>query len=108
MTPRVHDVRAAGAASARVVAHGAAADRRAARSGSPDGQPADRHASDRAQQADRQAAEAEDAGREGYFVYPDGMGRSKLTPNLIEKHLGGAGTARNWNTVLKVLALTRA
>ena len=47
-------------------------------------------------------------GREAYFVYPDGMGRSKLTPNLIEKHLGGAGTARNWNTVLKVLTLTRA
>jgi uncharacterized protein (DUF1697 family) len=46
-------------------------------------------------------------GREAYLVYPDGMGRSKLTPNLIEKHLGGAGTARNWNTVLKLLALTR-
>ena len=46
-------------------------------------------------------------GREAYLVYPDGMGRSKLTPNLIEKHLGGAGTTRNWNTVLKLLALTR-
>jgi uncharacterized protein (DUF1697 family) len=46
-------------------------------------------------------------GREAYFVYPDGMGRSKLTPALIEKHFGGAGTARNWNTVLKLLALTR-
>lgn len=47
-------------------------------------------------------------GREAYFVYPDGAGRSKLTPSLIEKHLGGAGTARNWNTVLKLLALTRS
>ena len=47
-------------------------------------------------------------GREAYFVYPDGMGRSKLTPALIERHLGGAGTARNWNTVLKLLALVRA
>jgi uncharacterized protein (DUF1697 family) len=46
-------------------------------------------------------------GREVYFVYPDGVGRSKLTPNLIEKHLGGSGTARNWNTVLKLLAITR-
>ena len=46
-------------------------------------------------------------GREAYFVYPDGVGRSKLTPSLIDKHLGGAGTARNWNTVLKLLALTR-
>ena len=46
-------------------------------------------------------------GRDAYFVYPDGVGRSKLTPNLIERHLGGGGTARNWNTVLKLLALTR-
>ena len=46
-------------------------------------------------------------GREAYFVYPDGVGRSKLTPALIEKHFGGAGTARNWNTVLKLLAVTR-
>ena len=46
-------------------------------------------------------------GRDGYFFYPDGVGRSKLTPNLIERHLGGSGTARNWNTVLKLLALTR-
>jgi len=46
-------------------------------------------------------------GRDGYFYYPDGVGRSKLTPNLIDKHLGGSGTARNWNTVLKLLALTR-
>ncbi len=47
-------------------------------------------------------------GREAYFFYPDGVGRSKLTPNLIEKHLGGSGTARNWNTVLKLLAITRS
>ena len=46
-------------------------------------------------------------GREAYFVYPDGIGRSKLTAALVEKHLGGAGTARNWNTVLKLLALTK-
>jgi uncharacterized protein (DUF1697 family) len=44
-------------------------------------------------------------GREAYFFYPDGMGRSKLTPVLIERHLGGSGTARNWNTVLKLHAL---
>ena len=46
-------------------------------------------------------------GPEVYLYYPDGVGRSKLTPNLIDKHLGGSGTARNWNTVLKLLALTR-
>lgn len=38
-----------------------------------------------------------------YLVYPDGIGRSKLTSALIEKKIGVAGTARNWNTVLKVL-----
>lgn len=41
-------------------------------------------------------------GREAYIVYPDGIGRSRLTSNLIEKKLGARGTARNWNTVLKL------
>ena len=44
-------------------------------------------------------------GRHAYFVYPDGIGRSKLTIKLIEKKLGTSGTARNWNTVLKLGAL---
>jgi uncharacterized protein (DUF1697 family) len=44
-------------------------------------------------------------GREAYIVYPDGQGRSKLTNALIEKTLGTRGTARNWNTVLKLDAL---
>ena len=37
-----------------------------------------------------------------YIVYPDGIGRSKLTLDLIEKKLGTRGTGRNWNTVLKI------
>jgi uncharacterized protein (DUF1697 family) len=40
-----------------------------------------------------------------YITYPDGAGRSKLTGTLIEKKLGTSGTARNWNTVLKLEAL---
>ena len=36
-----------------------------------------------------------------YIVFPEGIGRSKLTPALLGKHLG-QGTARNWNTVLKL------
>ena len=44
-------------------------------------------------------------GRCAYIVYPDGIGRSKLTSALIEKKLGIRGTARNWNTVLKLDAL---
>lgn len=41
-------------------------------------------------------------GKELYLYYPDGIGRSKLTNNLIEKKLKTAGTARNWNTVLQL------
>ncbi|HKE83118.1 MAG TPA: DUF1697 domain-containing protein [Vicinamibacterales bacterium] len=44
-------------------------------------------------------------GRCAYLVYPDGIGRSKVTSALIEKKLGTRGTARNWNTVLKLGAL---
>ena len=42
------------------------------------------------------------SGRVGYFVYPDGIGRSKLTPTLLERKLGTRGTSRNWNTVRKL------
>ena len=44
-------------------------------------------------------------GRQIYIVYPDGIGRSRLTNVLLEKKLGTRGTARNWNTVLKLAAL---
>ena len=37
-----------------------------------------------------------------YISYPEGIGRSKLTTALIERNLGSRGTARNWNTVLKL------
>jgi uncharacterized protein (DUF1697 family) len=40
-----------------------------------------------------------------YIVYPDGIGRSRLTTALIEKSLGARGTGRNWNTVLKLDSL---
>jgi uncharacterized protein (DUF1697 family) len=45
------------------------------------------------------------AGRHLYMTYPDGFGRSRLTGGLIEKTLGTRGTARNWNTVLRLAAL---
>ena len=44
-------------------------------------------------------------GRQAYVTYPDGIGRSRLTNALIEKKLGARGTARNWNTLLKIAAL---
>jgi uncharacterized protein (DUF1697 family) len=40
-----------------------------------------------------------------YIVYPAGIGRSRLTNSLAEKKLGTHGTARNWNTVLKLASL---
>jgi len=46
-------------------------------------------------------------GKQLYATYPAGMGRSKLTLTLIERKLGSRGTARNWNTVLKLAALTQ-
>jgi uncharacterized protein (DUF1697 family) len=44
-------------------------------------------------------------GRHAYFVYPNGIGHSRVTNALIEKKLETRGTGRNWNTVLKLAAL---
>jgi len=46
-------------------------------------------------------------GRQAYVVYPDGIARSRLTSRLIEEKLGVRGTGRNWNTMLKLAAMTR-
>ena len=45
------------------------------------------------------------SGRQAYIVYSDGIGRSLLTPNIVDAKLGQRGTGRNWNTVLKLAAL---
>ena len=45
-------------------------------------------------------------GRNLYAVYPEGVGRSKLTTALIERKLGTKVTGRNWNTALKLAAAT--
>lgn len=47
-------------------------------------------------------------GRQAYIVYPDGIGRSRLTTALIEKKLGTRCTGRNWNTVIKLGELAKA
>jgi uncharacterized protein (DUF1697 family) len=44
------------------------------------------------------------SGRNLYITYPNGQGKSKLTNAVIEKALRTRGTARNWNTVLKMAA----
>ena len=45
-------------------------------------------------------------GRELYLDLPNGAGRTKLTLDYLERRLGVKGTARNWNTVLKLVELT--
>jgi uncharacterized protein (DUF1697 family) len=54
----------------------------------------------------REALEA--VGRELFIAYPDGIGDSKLTNAVIERRLGARGTARNWNTALKLAAALKA
>src|SRR5450755_1423488 len=44
-------------------------------------------------------------GRELYIYYRDGIGTSKLTPALLERAIKVSGTARNWNTVTKLLEM---
>ncbi|HEY3516082.1 MAG TPA: DUF1697 domain-containing protein [Gammaproteobacteria bacterium] len=46
-------------------------------------------------------------GPEIYLYYPDGVGRSKLTGAVIESKLDTAGTARNWNTLIKLVEAGR-
>jgi uncharacterized protein (DUF1697 family) len=62
--------------------------------------------------AARELAEADVApervvidGREVYAWHPDGLQRSRLANRLGRADLGVAATARNWNTVTKLLAL---
>jgi uncharacterized protein (DUF1697 family) len=47
-------------------------------------------------------------GPEIYLYYPDGVGRSKLTGAVIENKLDTAGTARNWNTLIKLIEAGRS
>ena len=47
------------------------------------------------------------SGREVFVDYAEGVGDSKLTYAVIERRLEQLGTARNWNTVNRVLDATR-
>lgn len=47
-------------------------------------------------------------GRELYIYYSGGIGTSKLTPAMLERAIKVSGTARNWNTVTKVLEMATA
>lgn len=43
-------------------------------------------------------------GKQIYLVYPEGIGRSRLTNSVVERRLATRGTGRNWNTALKIEA----
>jgi uncharacterized protein (DUF1697 family) len=47
-------------------------------------------------------------GPEVYLYYPEGVGRSKLSGAVLENKLQTSGTARNWNTLEKLLETARA
>jgi uncharacterized protein (DUF1697 family) len=50
----------------------------------------------------------EPRGPEIYLYYPNGVGRSKLSNAVLEGKLQTSGTARNWNTLVKLLETGRA
>ena len=45
-------------------------------------------------------------GREAYMWCPNGAAETRLTGAVLEKQLGVRATARNWNTVSKLVGLT--
>ena len=47
-------------------------------------------------------------GRELYIYFPEGMGQSKLPWSTLGQKLGTSGTARNWNTVTKLLEMAES
>lgn len=47
-------------------------------------------------------------GLEVYLRFPNGSGRSKLTVDYFERTLGTRATARNCNTIMKVLELMKS
>lgn len=57
------------------------------------------------------AADGEQVRRSGsalWIHYPSGSGRSKVTPNLIDKAIGSPATSRNYRTVIKLREMLEA
>ena len=52
--------------------------------------------------AGESAKQAEDA---IWIYFPDGIGRSKVTPSIVDRSIGSPATGRNWNTLLKISEL---
>jgi uncharacterized protein (DUF1697 family) len=47
------------------------------------------------------------AGDHIYFHFPDGAADTKFTGKTLDKAIGAVGTARNWNTVLKLHSMSK-
>ena len=45
-------------------------------------------------------------GREVYLDFPEMISSSKLTPAKLERLIGAAGTARNWNTLERIVSVS--
>jgi uncharacterized protein (DUF1697 family) len=67
----------------------------------------DAHGQARLVKAHKGSEMLEIRGPEVYLYYPEGVGRSKLTVAVLERHLGTMGTARNWNTLTKLVEAAR-
>jgi uncharacterized protein (DUF1697 family) len=48
------------------------------------------------------------AGDALWLHYPEGAGTSKLTPSLIDRAIGSPGTARNYNTLMRLKEMLEA
>jgi uncharacterized protein (DUF1697 family) len=68
----------------------------------------DPEAGDRILQIKTDPEELRLSGRELYIYFPNGMARSKLPWAAIDKVLKTPGTARNWNTVTKLLQIAKS
>jgi uncharacterized protein (DUF1697 family) len=47
------------------------------------------------------------AGNHIYFHFPDGAADTKFSGKALDKAIGAVGTGRNWNTVLKLHAMSK-
>jgi|SRR5215813_6405461 len=47
-------------------------------------------------------------GREAFIYYPNGFGKTKFVWTKVERMLKVSGTARNWNSVVKLLEMAEA
>ena len=70
--------------------------------------PPDEGAADRLMERATAGEVVKAAGGALWFHFPEGGGRSKLTPAAIDKAAGSPSTSRNWRTVMKLKEMVEA